>query len=90
MSKEGQGIPGQWIASRPVAGVLFDLDNTLWDRDHAFRCWAMAFVEEELPHAAVEERAAAVEQLVILDAHGYGAKPAMFAVSERMLSCTVA
>lgn len=67
------------LRARPIAGVLFDLDNTLWDRDDAFRRWAMAFVEAQLPNTGVEERDAAVDQLVSLDAHGYGAKPAMFA-----------
>ncbi len=67
------------LASHPIAGALFDLDNTLWDRDDAFRRWATAFVEAQLPHAGAEERAAAVDRLVVLDAHGHGSKPAMFA-----------
>ena len=28
----------------PVKGVLFDLDNTLFDRDLAFNIWASGFV----------------------------------------------
>lgn len=66
------------LGSRPIVGVLFDLDNTLWDRDDAFHRWAMAFVEAQLPDAGAEERDAAVDQLVSLDAQGHGAKPAMF------------
>lgn len=45
------------IRSGPVAAgiAFFDLDNTLIDRDAAFRRWTMAFVEQRnLGNAAVE------------------------------------
>jgi FMN phosphatase YigB (HAD superfamily) len=54
-----------------IAAVLFDLDDTLYNRDKAFRSWAVWFVrnqlliEDELQHTAV------VEGIVRLDAHGY-------------------
>ncbi len=78
------------LAPHPIAGVLFDLDNTLWDRDGAFRRWAMAFVEAQLPHAGVAERDAAVDQLSMLDAHGHGSKPAMFAAFKIAHPCVTA
>jgi putative hydrolase of the HAD superfamily len=61
-----------------IAAVLFDLDDTLYDRDKAFRNWAAWFVrnqlliEDELRHTAV------VEGMVRLDVHGYGPREALF------------
>ncbi|MEV1200035.1 HAD family hydrolase, partial [Microbispora rosea] len=45
--------------------ALFDLDNTLIDRDAAFRSWAEEFVDG---HGMGAEE---VERLVALDEHGY-------------------
>jgi putative hydrolase of the HAD superfamily len=62
-----------------IAAVLFDLDDTLYNRDKAFRSWAVWFVrnqlliEDELQHTAV------VEGIVRLDAHGYAPREALFA-----------
>ncbi|GLX10425.1 hypothetical protein [Microbispora sp. NBRC 16548] len=53
--------------------ALFDLDNTLADRDEAFRRWAEEFADV---HGLGDE---AVERLVALDEHGYawaGQEPA--------------
>ncbi len=44
-------------------------------------------MEAQLPHATTEERAAAVERLVVLDAHGHGSKPAMFAAFKTAHPC---
>jgi FMN phosphatase YigB (HAD superfamily) len=58
--------------------ALFDLDNTLVDRDGAFRRWAEGFVAEyALP-------ADALAWLIELDNGGYGSKDRLFtAVRER-------
>ena len=64
--------------SRIVRGVLFDLDNTLYDRDRTFVAWARWFVQDRL---GIQDRAEArttVDSLVALDARGYGPKDAMF------------
>ncbi len=62
----------------PVSAVLFDLDNTLFDRDAAFRAWAAACVRPRFDGTA-EEWAEALEFLITLDNHGASGKPAMFA-----------
>ncbi len=73
MSRDALAVPF------PVSGVLFDLDNTLFDRDVAFRKWAAAFVRARLTLTNEGERVAALARLIALDDRGYGAKPAMFA-----------
>lgn len=62
----------------PVSAVLFDLDNTLFDRDAAFQAWAAACIRPRFD-GTEEEWADALELLTVLDNHGAGAKPAMFA-----------
>lgn len=65
--------------SKKIAAVLFDLDDTLYSRDKAFRNWAVWFVrnqlliEDELRHAAV------VEGIIRMDEHGYAPREALFA-----------
>ncbi len=65
--------------SKKIAAVLFDLDDTLYSRDEAFRSWAVWFVrnqlliEDELRHAAM------VEGIVRLDEHGYASREGLFA-----------
>jgi putative hydrolase of the HAD superfamily len=67
-----------------ISGVLFDLDNTLIDRDVAFENWAMHFVTSQLQVIDDELVRSEVEWLTALDAGGYGLKPAMFAaIQER-------
>lgn len=63
---------------QPIAGVLFDLDNTLIDRDLAFASWARHFAVSTLLVCDEIEMQRVVAQLTELDASGYGAKPAMF------------
>lgn len=53
--------------------ALFDLDNTLVDRDEAFRRWAEEFAND---HGLDAE---AVERLVTLDKHGYLPRETLFA-----------
>ncbi|WP_432926567.1 HAD family hydrolase [Microbispora sp. CA-135349] len=53
--------------------ALFDLDNTLIDRDGAFRRWVEEFADD---HGLGAE---AVERLVALDGHGYLPRETLFA-----------
>ncbi|MDP9378544.1 MAG: HAD family hydrolase [Chloroflexota bacterium] len=65
-------------------GVLFDLDNTLFDRDRTFLGWAQWFVRERLHIGEEAGLAATVNLLVELDANGYGPKDILFqTVKER-------
>src|SRR5205814_1802931 len=61
-----------------LSAVLFDLDNTLFDRDRAFMSWAEAFVQTRLAPQDDLQRRKALDLLLSLDAHGYGSKPVMF------------
>jgi putative hydrolase of the HAD superfamily len=67
-----------------VKAVLFDLDNTLHDRDAAFRRWAERFTAERLGLVSgTPPFTEAVEWLVSRDEGGYGDKPALFAELRR-------
>lgn len=61
-----------------IDGCLFDLDNTLFDRDRAFLGWARWFVRERLGIGEDSELRPVVDLLVELDANGYGPKEALF------------
>lgn len=64
---------------RGIQAVLFDLDNTLHDRDAAFRGWAERFATERLGHLpASPSFLAQVEWLAERDNKGYGSKPLLF------------
>jgi FMN phosphatase YigB (HAD superfamily) len=45
-----------------ITAVLFDLDNTLLDRDASFRAWAEAFVQA---HFSTEQNKAEIVQRII-------------------------
>jgi putative hydrolase of the HAD superfamily len=64
---------------RKLAAVLFDLDDTLYSRDKAFRSWAVWFVRNQLLIEDVLRHTAVVEGMVRLDAHGYAPREALFA-----------
>lgn len=61
-----------------IRGVLFDLDDTLYDRARAFRAWSERFVDGHLPALDAVARAETVDLLVELDDNGYGAKDMLF------------
>jgi len=61
-----------------IKGVLFDLDDTLYDRRLAFRAWADRFLNAHLNELGPHERAETAGLLVELDDNGYGAKDALF------------
>ena len=68
-----------------IQGVLFDLDNTLFDRDRAFQLWASDFVERRFPAESMESRSQIVRKLVEVDAHGYVTKHVLFQRSKRSI-----
>jgi putative hydrolase of the HAD superfamily len=63
---------------RPVRAVLFDLDNTLADRDRAFLVWAGWFAQERLGLLGQHAIDEAVTELITLDAEGRTPKELMF------------
>ena len=65
--------------ARPFAAVLFDLDNTLYDREAAFGRWADAYLRDTLRLTDPAEAAALRRLIVSWDADGYGSKAAIFA-----------
>ncbi len=72
-----------------VNAVLFDLDNTLAERDRAFLAWARWFAQERLglaQHSAIDD---AVTALITLDAEGRTPKDVMFStLKDRYLQLT--
>jgi len=76
-------MPAMTGTTSAISAVLFDLDNTLVERDRGFAAWAAWFARERLGLTG-KGAEAAVARLVALDVGGYGAKAAMFgAVKER-------
>jgi putative hydrolase of the HAD superfamily len=62
-----------------IHAVLFDLDNTLYDREEAFLVWADDFLRHDLKLADEGEIAVTLQSLREMDAAGYGSKAAIFA-----------
>ncbi|MNI45913.1 Pyrimidine 5'-nucleotidase YjjG [compost metagenome] len=65
--------------------ILFDLDNTLMDRDQTFRSFSTQFVQDLLSHLAPEEARRVVEDMIVRDADGYRDKDGFFAELSRVL-----
>ena len=65
-------------APRPFSAVLFDLDNTLYDREAAFGRWADAYLRDTLRLTDPEEAARVRALIFEMDADGYGSKAAIF------------
>ena len=62
----------------PFRAVLFDLDNTLYDREAAFARWTDAYLRDTL-HLTDAEEARRVHDLIReMDANGYGSKATIF------------
>ncbi len=76
MFERAQGKAGE--VRQTVKGVLFDLDNTLIDRDRVFLAWAHWFVRDRLGLCDDLSASETIELIVALDAGGYGPKEAMF------------
>lgn len=62
---------GRETLHHAVNAVLFDLDNTLADRDEAFTRWARWFSGEQLGFQEPAEIETLVANLIVLDAGGY-------------------
>ena len=58
--------------------LLFDLDDTLFDRDRAFRSWAESFVRTHLEARDELRFREAIDCLVSLDAGGYCPRETLF------------
>ena len=65
--------------TKTVQGVLFDLDNTLIDREAAFIRFASHFYNSRLRNATSMTRDEAVAKMVCWDQDGYVDRHAMFA-----------
>ncbi len=64
---------------KAVKGILFDLDNTLIDRESAFVRFASYFYDEHLRNATTMARDEAVAKIVRWDNDGYGDREIMLA-----------
>ncbi len=62
-----------------ITGILFDLDDTLFDRDKAFLSWTESFVRTNL---TIQDDnlhySEAIKSIVSLDAHGYAPRATLF------------
>ncbi len=63
----------------PIKALLFDLDNTLIDREAAFTRFATCFYEDNLSALKSTTREEAVAKMVAWDQDGYSDRGAMFA-----------
>jgi putative hydrolase of the HAD superfamily len=63
---------------KEIKALLFDLDNTLMDRDHTFRSFCMQFVQDLLGHLEPEAARLVVEDMIVRDADGYRDKDGFF------------
>ncbi len=66
------------MKTRPFQAVLFDLDNTLYDREAAFGRWADGYLRDTLRLTDAEEVARVHALMVDMDHNGYGSKQAIF------------
>ena len=62
-----------------IEGILFDLDNTLIDREAAFVRFATCFYEERLRNVTLMTREEVVARMVRWDRDGYADRAEMFA-----------
>jgi len=67
-----------------IKAIIFDLDNTLMDRDTTFRKYSEQFVNDHLGHLDQLTQAEIVSDLKVRDADGYRDKQAFF---EEMVEC---
>lgn len=72
-----------------ISAILFDLDNTLSDRDEGFRRWAQWFARDRLGYVEDAAIAEAVATIALLDGDGYTPRDALFsALKERFPQLT--
>lgn len=70
---------------KEIAGLLFDLDNTLMDRDYTFRSFTQQFVRDYLGYLQPDEAKRVVEDIIVRDADGYRDKDGFFAELSEVL-----
>jgi putative hydrolase of the HAD superfamily len=70
-----------------VNAVLFDLDNTLADRDEAFLRWARWFAVDTLGCETPSEIESAVASLIVRDAGGYTPRDAFIRALQEQHAC---
>lgn len=63
---------------KEVQAILFDLDNTLMDRDNTFRSFCTQFVQDFLGHLEPAEAQDVIEDMIYRDADGYRDKDGFF------------
>lgn len=76
-------LPGDIHLPYRTTALLFDLDDTLFDREKAFHQWATAFAQT---HFSLEKGSAfqeAIDLLISLDAHGYTPRERLFGEFQR-------
>ncbi|AZS15981.1 HAD family hydrolase [Paenibacillus lutimineralis] len=61
-----------------IKAILFDLDNTLMDRDWTFQQFALQLIEECLIEVSAEERERLIAYMIESDADGYREKQGYF------------
>jgi putative hydrolase of the HAD superfamily len=61
-----------------TTALLFDLDDTLFDREKAFHRWATAFAQAHFPLEKGSSFQEALDLLISLDAHGYTPRKRLF------------
>ncbi|NGM81035.1 HAD family hydrolase [Paenibacillus sp. 7124] len=61
-----------------IKAILFDLDNTLMDRDRTFRSFAAQFVSHFLGHLEPDQQLEIMEDIIVRDADGYRDKDGFF------------
>ncbi len=69
---------GARATDAPIKAVIFDLDNTLMDRDHAFRAFSERLVRDYLGHVDQTLARDIIGYLRITDADGYRDKRGFF------------
>lgn len=63
---------------KDVQALLFDLDNTLMDRDYTFRSFSTQFVQDLLGHLESTAAQQVIEEMILRDADGYRDKDGYF------------
>jgi putative hydrolase of the HAD superfamily len=76
--EDRQNLPPMPAGPLPFQAILFDLDNTLYDREAAFGRWADAYLRDTLRLTDPEEAACIRALIFAMDADGYGSKAAIF------------
>ncbi len=74
---------GTFLLPYQTTALLFDLDDTLFDREKAFHRWAISFVQRHFPLEKRSSLQEAIDLLVSLDAHGYTPRERLFGDFQR-------